>query len=182
MATKIFTPTYMDTQTWTAQGALLQWGIVNTTPKDIPLILSRIQVQYEQKIESIYPVAQHSSNKLRINIKGAPSGILTTYSIFAPGGVANLKDFIEAVSKDCKPSDQQVDVFLSPFGSVDCQRIYGANARPGASVNRDFKFTLHGVELTRLDFDLQGSEAAMVNLPLQFRFTSLEWEISNSPW
>lgn len=174
----VFTNPYNSTQTWSAQGAIVTWGVGNgnsNTPGSgqIPLMMLNLNMSYQRQIARFYPVnGDIQGNMTKYNISGAPQGVLQVGSIYGPTNTG-LQAFIEAVAKDCKTDDDTVLLKIQPFGNLNCSSSGGGNTFN----NNKNSFLLRGLELESLGMQIQGGEVAVVNMPLTFSFTSLVWDI-----
>lgn len=160
----IFNNPYKTIESWSAQGAVINWGTSNTPSAPIPLIANSLNLTYAQQVSSIYPLnTSPSGAKKKINIKGAPNGNLTIGSVFSPTH-QNLAAFIQAVTKDCKTENDQVTITIRPFGDIQCDTEVGT------------VLYLTGVDCSQIQLGIQGGEVAIVNMPMVFTFTGLDWE------
>ena len=165
-ATTIFDNPYKNIETWSAQGAVIEWGTGGTAMSPVPLVMTSLSIRYQQTNSPQYPInVIGSTNGTRINLKGAPNGTLQIGSIYSPD-TDGLQAFIKAVSKSCKTTTDQVTLEITPFGLLDCDKQMTPT-----------KFSLYGVELVSLDFSLQGGEVALITLPTTYTFTSMDWSI-----
>lgn len=167
----IFSNPYKDTETWAAQGAIVQWGTGKTDPATgLPFMMLNLQMQYARSLSSFFPINGDSANNMtKINIAGAPKGTLQVGAIYGPDATG-VKEFVEAASKSCKTAAEQVVISIKPFGNVTC-----TNTKFAAQ-----EFILRGLEMEQLGLNIQGGEAAVVNLPTVYSFTSLEWIVGGS--
>lgn len=168
----IFTNRQYTTETWSAQGATLNYyqGLNSAAMSPLPLLIANFTMNYQRSVGAVYPVnADPSNNMCKINICGAPRGSLTISSIFSPGQGANLADFLRKAGSECKGPDQQIGVFITPIG--------GACVTSGNNMNsfQNITFHLEGLELESLGLSVQGGEQAMVNQPLVFSFTTMDF-------
>ena len=181
MATKIFNNQYDNTETWSAQGATVLWGLNGQPVGDtFPLLMQQLQVTYARRAQEVAAINTDDSGKRkRYRIYDAPSGELRVTSIFSPY-LNNLKDFLEAVSKDCKQEDDQVWMTLSPFGTLSCSQGSGSSAQTGSSLKAFGKFALYDVDLETLGLNItagQNGSGAVTTLPMVFSFSTLEWDV-----
>jgi|GEM_PF-5663250 len=161
----IFSNPYKDTETWTAQGAIVQWGTGDIPTTGLPFMMINLQMQYARSLSSFFPINGDSANNMtKINISGAPRGTLQVGAIYGPDATG-VKEFVEAASKACKTDAEQVVISIKPFGNATCTNTKFATQA----------FTLKGLEMEQLGLSIQGGEAAVVNLPTVYSFTSLEW-------
>jgi hypothetical protein len=188
---KVFNNPFANTETWSAQGALLTWNVGSASKllesKDIsravPLLLQTVQLQYSQPVQAMYPINAQGLNKaVRINMKGAPNGVLSFNSIYSPMHT-DIKEFLEAASRGCSLQGQELYVVIHPFGNIECSGISqsrGQENDPRAGINKhknDISFLLKGVVLTSMGLNIEGNELTVVNMPLQFMFTSMEYNV-----
>lgn len=178
MAVKIFTQADFNTQTYTAQGAVLKYvveydadEIITTTDDptpygwsgssdgaiDVPLLALQISMTYGRRLNKLYPINSQSGTINQINLVGAPQGQLQIQNIYSPNN-ATLVKFLELLGRECK--DYKVNFWLDPFGGT-CD---------GTSFE-GYRIELKAVELEQLQLDIQGGEAATINQPLVFSFT-----------
>lgn len=163
MSNSIFNNPYQNTETWSAQGALLKWaggGVTNN-----PMLVLQINIAFQRTIQPLYPIASDSESRKKINMVGAPRGQMTIGSIFTPSATG-LGEFLRAVGSPCKKATDSVTVTLTPFGDV-CK-----DGKTGAQVNGE-TFTLTGVELESVGVQIQGGEVAVVNMPTTYSFTDM---------
>lgn len=172
MADKIsvFNSPNTTTETWTLQGAVVQWGTNNSAASAIPMVLSQIGISYAVPTTTITPLNTTANGSVsRVVIKGTPEGSLTVQTIFSPS-IADFKNFLTAVTKPCKLAADQVLMTLRPFGNLQCSNSERNTA--GKLV-----FYLHDLDLRQMDIVLsQQNNIALVNMPLQLSFTNLEIE------
>ena len=176
----IFSNPYKDTETWAAQGAIVQWGTGATpepstgaTPKPstgFPFMMINLEMRYARSLSSFFPINGDGDNNMtKINIAGAPRGTLQVGAIYGPDA-AGVSEFIEAASKSCKTAAEQVVISIKPFGNATCTNTKFAEQA----------FILRGIEMEQLGLNIQGGEAAVVNLPTVYSFTSLEWIVGGN--
>lgn len=174
----VFTNPYNSTQTWSAQGAIVTWGVGRGDANSlggsqIPLMMLNLNMSYQRQVAKFYPVnGDAQGNMTKYNISGAPQGMLQVGSIYGPSN-SGLSAFIEAVAKDCKQDSDTVLIKIRPFGNLNCSSSGGGNTFN----NSKNSFLLRGLELESLGMQIQGGEVAVVNMPLTFSFTSLVWDI-----
>lgn len=169
----IFYNPYSQTETWTAQGAVMTWHKGNSSSSNVtnPMLMLQIQIQYQRSVQAFYPIATDANAQLsKINMAGAPRGQMTIGSIFTPSKTG-LKAFFEAVAEPCKDASKAITVKLSPFGNVKCNTAASGGNTQGVSTGETF--TLTGVELESVGVQLQGGEVAVVNLPTTYSFTDM---------
>jgi len=171
MSVNVFNNPFTTTESFSAQGAVLNW-VVGSKTSTLPLILTGIAVSYNRPTQSLYPINGISTAKpVRVLVHGAPTGQLQTTSIYSPS-MSDMEAFIKAVTKDCKTKEEQVDITLRPFGSLSCA---------GNDKKKDTtKFTLTGVELSGFQLNIQGGEIALVTMPLTFTFAGLFWDFNST--
>lgn len=172
MADKIsvFNTPNTTTETWTLQGAVVQWGTNNSASSAIPMVLNEIQISYGVPTTVITPLNTAANGSVsRVVIKGTPEGGLTVRTIFSPS-ISDFKNFLKAVTKPCKMASDQVMLTLRPFGNLEC-----SNA--ARNTNGKLVFYLHDLDLRQMDVTIsQNNNIALVSMPLQFSFTNLEIE------
>lgn len=168
----VFSNPYKDTETWAAQGAIVQWGVSTSSSSaaattGFPFMMINLQMQYARTVSSFFPINGDSANNMtKVNISGAPRGTLQVGAIYGPDS-AGVKDFVEAASKACKAKGEQVVLSIKPFGNASCTDTKFAKQ----------DFILTGLEMEQLGLNIQGGEAAVVNLPTVYSFTSLKWSV-----
>lgn len=188
---QVFNNPFANTETWTAQGALLTWKVgKNSDPAlegkiadAVPLLLQTVQIQYSQPIQPMYPInAQGVGKAVRINMKGAPNGTLAFNSIYSPMHTS-IEDFLKAASKGCSMAGDELYVVIHPFGNIECTTVeYTGKSdkrdnSPTKGHYNDVSFALKGVVLTSMGLNIEGNELTVVNMPLQFMFTSMDYVI-----
>jgi hypothetical protein len=186
MSMKIFTNQYDATETWSTQGATVLWGkgteVGNGGSDDLvfPLLMGGISLTYGRRAQEVAAINTNKDGKRRrYRIYDAPNGVLNITSIFSPYA-KDLKNFLEAVTKDCKKGDDQVWMTLSPFGSLTC--VQGDNESEFGKVvnNPTFgKFGLKDVDLEQLGLQIQAGQGggATITMPLSFSFSNLLWDV-----
>lgn len=166
----IFTNRQYTTETWSAQGATLNYyqGLNSAAIQPLPLLISNFTIQYNRSVGAVYPInADPAGNMAKINICGAPRGTLTVGSIFSPTQGSDLADFIERVGAECKTPETEFGIFITPIG--------GACASNGSTQSfQNIVFHLQGLELEQLQVSVQGGEQALVSQPMTFSFTTLD--------
>ena len=171
MKSTIFENKINNTNTWTAQGAIILWGYGTTVQKDgvFPMLLQQIAIDYVRNVSPIYPLNTEVGQMRKINILGSPNGTLTCQGILDPtSNKKQLIEFLKAVGKQCKTEKDQVCVSLTPFGNT-CAN--GQN-----TVGTGLRFFMTGLELQRYGLSIAGGEMSMVSQPLTFAFTTLEFD------
>ena len=172
MADKIsvFNTPNTTTETWTLQGAVVQWGTNNSAVSAIPMVLNDIQISYAVPTTTITPLNTTASGGVsRVVIKGTPEGSLVVQTIFSPS-INDFKNFLKSVTKPCKLAQDQVLFTLRPFGNLQC-------SNSERSTTGNLVFYLHDLDLRQMDIRIsQQNNIAIVNMPLQFNFTNLEIE------
>ncbi len=159
----LFHNPYKKTETWTAQGAIVNYGTGDKANSAIPLYMTNIQINYQRAVSALYPInVTKVDDATKVNITGAPRGTLSIGSIYSPN-MQNMKAFLDAIAKHCKTTKEAVTMTFRPFGSA-CTK--------GSSNNL---ITIKGVELESIGFSIQGGEIAIVNIPTNYSFTSLDW-------
>lgn len=158
------------TETWTLQGAVVQWGTNNSAVSAIPMVLNDIQISYAVPTTTITPLNTSANGSVsRVIIKGTPEGALVVQTIFSPS-INDFKNFLKAVMKPCKLAQDQVMLTLRPFGNLQC-----SNAN--RNVTGQLVFYMHDLDLRQMDVRIsQQNNIALVQMPLQFNFTNLEIE------
>lgn len=158
----IFNNPYTNTDTWSVQGASVKWSTGSGSASDLPLVMLAVQIGYQRSLTPLYPINKQSDGATKYVIAGPPRGSLSVNSILGPSQTA-LKSFIDAVTKDCKGNGDQVSVVLSPFGSSCTNPGWGS------------EITLTGLDMESIGLSIQSGESAVVNMPLSFTFTSMEF-------
>lgn len=158
----IFNNPYNNTETWSAQGALMSWNGAEGVEKGAPMLILQVTAQFSRRIQSFYPIVAKASARKKINMTGAPVGQLTIGGIFSPD-TKSLKSFIEAVGAPCKKDP--ITCTITPFGD-DCDK-WGDGTRP--------TITLSGIELESVGIQIQGGEVAVVNFPTTYSFTDMDF-------
>ena len=172
----IFYNPYSQTETWTAQGAIMTWHKgtgANASNISNPMLMLQIQIQYQRSVQAFYPIATdaNATTLSKINMAGAPRGQMTIGSIFTPSKTG-LKAFFTAVADPCKDANKVITVKLKPFGNVKCNTASSGGNTAGTSTGEEF--TLTGVELESVGVQIQGGEVALVNLPTTYSFTDMD--------
>lgn len=167
----IFNNPYKNTETWSAQGAILMW-YTGTTGSDgsankIPLMINALGLQYGRSQQAFYPLnSDASGNATRINIKGVPNGTLQFTSIYCPVP-GEIDAFLKAAARDCIKPGEEMYITIRPFGAIKC------DDRP---ITDSPRWTLGGVEMNTIGLNIQSAEVTLVNMPLTFNFTGLGLE------
>lgn len=188
----IFSNPYTSTESWSAQGAILRYGVeqgsidwnwsaeeqnrpvcsVDPTGEPCPLIISGINLTYTRQSQQIYPLnATESGQATKITIKGAPQGVLQLTSIYSPVA-ESIACFLKLASRDCVPKDNEMWITLRPFGSITCTTKEGSrnvDAKDAAKIT----WRISGVELNQLGLQMQSGPTTIVSMPLNFEFTNL---------
>lgn len=163
---------YKAAQTWSAQGAIVKWGIGENATKDMPLVMMNLTMSYGRQLQKFFPICQDADGvPTQINIGGAPRGTLQIGAIFAPYS-DSLSDFLSAVAKECKSKADGVYLTIMPFGNQKC-----AGDGDVQEFNNNVSFTLKNVELETVGVSIQGGEVAIVNFPTNYSFTGLDLKI-----
>lgn len=162
---KIFTSSTYKTETWSAQGATLEYFTEGETKlKKLPLLITNFELTYGRSLSQLYPINSDAAGKMsKINICGAPQGTLRVGSIFSPSE-KDLISFLESLSAECKVKGYGMKI--TPLSNV-------CSSDGKKATKKSIVFTLDGVELESLAVTIQGGQAAMVNQPLTFSFTTL---------
>lgn len=166
----VFNTPNTTTETWTLQGAVVQWGTNNSAVSAIPMVLNDIQISYAVPTTTITPLNTSANGSVsRVIIKGTPEGSLVVQTIFSPS-INDFKNFLKAVMKPCKLAQDQVMLTLRPFGNLQC-----SNAN--RNITGQLVFYMHDLDLRQMDIRIsQQNNIALVQMPLQFNFTNLEIE------
>ena len=166
----VFNTPNTTTETWTLQGAVVQWGTNNSAVSAIPMVLNDIQISYAVPTTTITPLNTSANGSVsRVIIKGTPEGSLVVQTIFSPS-INDFKNFLKAVMKPCKLAQDQVMLTLRPFGNLQC-----SNAN--RNTTGQLVFYMHDLDLRQMDIRIsQQNNIALVQMPLQFNFTNLEIE------
>ena len=184
--TNIFSNPYKITESWSAQGAVVNWGegydtdnngvldfnaldVSKDLTKKCPLMITGINLDYSRQSQQIYPLnSDGNGNSTKVTIKGAPQGILQITSVYSPIAESITK-FLEACSRDCVKAGTGVWMTIRPFGDIKC------TTKTGTDVLADYSivWTLTGVELNRLGLQMQSGPTTIVQMPLNFEFTNL---------
>lgn len=165
----IFNNPYKNTESWSAQGAIIMWYIgsvgAESEANKVPLMINALNLQYGRGQQSFYPLnADASGNATRVNIKGAPTGALQFTSIYCPVQ-GQIDEFLKAAQRDCIKSGEEMLITIRPFGVIKC------DDRP---VTQAPRWICTGVEMNGLGLNIQSSEVTLVNMPLTFNFTGLK--------
>ena len=184
---QVFSNQYNATETWSAQGATVEWGTLSNanptssvpTGDKFPLLMQNVQMTFSRRAQDVAGINTDKSGlRKRIRIYDAPVGELRITSIFSP--YANqLKDFFEAVAKDCKSQSDQVWMTLSPFGRLSCSQGSN-NAASNVPASAFGTFTLYDVDLETLALTIQAGQngnGAVSTMPLIMSFTDLHWDV-----
>lgn len=162
----IFNNPYNNTETWSAQGALMKWAGGGVSTNGNPMLVLQINIQFQRSVQPFYPIASDSTTRKKINMVGAPRGQMTIGSIFTPSATG-LGAFLRAVGSPCKDAENSITVTLQPFGDICKNGTYG---NPGNAET----FKLTGVELESVGVQIQGGEVAVVNMPTTYSFTDMD--------
>lgn len=190
---EIFNSPFKTTQSWSSQGAVLLYGLGDPTQATdgafteantnddatlsddaagmapIPLFVQGISLTYTQRATPVFPLNTDSTGGAsKINIKGAPQGVLQIQSIYSPKA-GHIDRFLRLAARQCVGPTNQLIVTIRPFGNINCYS--------DESVTYDDVFRLAGVELESLGLNIQAGEVTLVNMPLSFTFTSLSKEL-----
>lgn len=161
----IFNNPYKTTESWTAQGAIIQYYIAGQEADKIPLMISDLQIGYGQQQTPFYPLNSDSTGaSKRVVIKGAPQGSLSMTSIYCPTP-GKIKEFLATAARDCVTAGEDMIITVRPFGDIKC----GNESVTDAPV-----ITLTGVELATIGFSIASGAVTLVNMPLSFSFTNME--------
>ena len=166
----VFNTPNTTTETWTLQGAVVQWGTNNSAVSAIPMVLNDIQISYAVPTTTITPLNTSANGSVsRVIIKGTPEGSLVVQTIFSPS-INDFKNFLKAVMKPCKLAQDQVMLTLRPFGNLQCSNV-------NRNTTGQLVFYMHDLDLRQMDIRIsQQNNIALVQMPLQFNFTNLEIE------
>lgn len=163
----VFNSPYKTTESWTAQGAIIQYYITGQEAEKIPLVIAGLEIGFAQQQTPFYQLnADESGGGKRIVVKGAPQGSLSITSIYCPTP-GKIKEFLAAASRDCVTAGNDLVITVRPFGDIKC----GNESVTDAPV-----ITLTGVELASLGFSIQSGAVTLVNMPLAFSFTDMDIE------
>ena len=170
----IFRNPYTGTETWSSQGALVQWGTGDAATKQFPLMMLKLDMQYQRSLSSFYPINPDTAGNLtKYNIAGAPKGTLSVSSIYGPT-IQGLNDFLEAVTRGCVLAEDAVTISILPFGNLNCTPDGRVSDPDNPELMANQWFVLSGVEMESIALSITGGEAAIVNLPQTYSFTMLE--------
>jgi hypothetical protein len=170
----IFNNPYTTTQSWASQGALISWGYAGKASQgEVPLMISGLRMTYQQQITPIFPLNASQNTATKVNIKGAPQGSLELAAIYCPNP-KDIQSFIVAASRTCVPVGEEMWISLAPFGNLTCTYTPAEGESTPQTTGQISEFKLNGVELVSLGLNIQAGEVTVVNMPLNFMFTSLE--------
>lgn len=166
----IFNTPNITTESWTIQGAVVQWGTGNSATSAIPMILDGIDIAYAVPAREITPINGNDTGSVtRVVIKGTPTGTLQVNTIFSPS-MANFKEFLKAVTRSCKGPSDQVLLTLRPFGRLECTNSELAQGK-------NMTFYLHDLDMVGMRVSITNQNGmAIVTMPLNFTFTNFELE------
>ena len=185
----IFSNPYTSTESWSAQGAVVRYGLNGSDPNFVsiarfaqsrdsegdtcPLIIAGINLTYARQSQQIYPLnASKGGQAKKISIKGAPQGNLTITSVYSPVA-ENIACFLKLAGRDCVPAGTELWMTIRPFGSITCTT--DSNGRTVTEENsKKITWRISGVELSQLGLNMQSGPVTVVNMPLNFEFTELE--------
>lgn len=169
---QIFSNPYASSMSWSAQGAIVQWGLGSKTSDSLPLFMTSLQLSYQRKASAMYPINTNAAgDAVRVDINAPPVGSLNIGSIFGPT-TGSMQAFLEAVGRDCVAQGKGVCISVQPFGRLTCQAGDNSTA---ATPQLGATFLLRDVKLQQLNLAIEGGEAAMVNMPTAYSFLSMEW-------
>jgi hypothetical protein len=156
MAEKIFNNIYQQTENISAQGALLTWTTNNGGGGHFPILVDGLQILYQRNVAPMYPINPTVSGVYKkLNIVGSPQGSMTCTGLVTRD-VANMKEFLRAVSKEC--TDDTVTFYIRPFNASNCPDV-------------NLKYVVTGLLLTSTGLTIQGADVATVHQPLSFTLT-----------
>ncbi len=162
----IFNNPYKTTETWTSQGAIIEYYVKGQNAEAVPLMIAGLNLTFSRQKASYYPLNQNATGgATKINVNGAPQGALGITAIYCPTP-GKIKEFLEKAARDCVQAGEELVVTIRPFGNVKCGNT---------TVTEQQKFELTGVELVTLGLTIQSAEVTIVNMPLQFQFTDLDY-------
>lgn len=191
----IFSNPYTTTESWSAQGAVVRFGVEDnnfdlglglTDPAEyencvfdaggesVPLIIAGLDLNYSRQAQQIYPLnATQDGQSTKITIKGAPQGILRITSVYSPVA-ASIACFLKLASRDCIRKGNEMWMSIRPFGSITCTSTSGMAGANTIDNPENITWRISGVELNQLGLQMQSSQTTIVNMPLNFDFTSLK--------
>jgi len=176
----IFSNPYTSTESWSAQGAVVRFGLESDSSANsdaagdpCPLIISGISLNYARQTQQIYPLnGTQAGQATKITIKGAPQGVLQITSVYSPVA-ESIACFLKLAGRDCVAKGSEMWMTLRPFGAITCTTKTGAQTI-NADASKKITWRISGVELNQLGLQMQSGPTTIVNMPLNFEFTSLK--------
>lgn len=177
---QLFSNTFVnkDPVVFDAQGALISWsktsasqaanglGTVKTLSNSAKVFTctTQVQVTYQRAVQTIYPIGGSQP----LQLLGSPKGSLRITTLIGP--TASLQTFL----KDCNDNCNNIHIAIQPFG----MQASNCGESPVMPV-----ITLSGCRMISLGISIQAAQQglSMVNVPLSFQFTSLQWTQTQKP-
>lgn len=190
----IFSNPYTATESWSAQGAVVRFGLEGGdltgftsildknsvgTGTDVigtkcPLIITGINLTYTRQSQQIYPLnSEENGDATKVTIKGAPQGILAITSVYSPVA-KTIACFLKLASRDCVAKGNELWMSLRPFGAIKCTTKQNGEVIDTKDNPKNITWRISGVELNQLGLQMQSGPTTIVNMPLNFEFTSLK--------
>ena len=186
----VFSNPYKFTESWSAQGAVVRFGIeggdnnltaaadesfscsYDPAGEKCPLIISGINLTYTRQSQQIYPLTtDENGDATKVVVKGAPQGILALTSIYSPVA-ASITCFLKLASRDCVAKGNEMWMSLRPFGALkNCMTGEVINA---SEAPNKITWRISGVEMNQLGLQMQSGPTTIVSMPLNFEFTDLK--------
>ena len=189
--TKIYQNEYINADAWAASGAYFIWGkatelsssslaglertaslkeLSAATKANVwPLLMQRISIQYQRKTQPIYPINMTGEGLTQVTLLGAPSGALECQGIVGPA--TDISKLVEATGTACGAG---VCALLQPFNRSCTIDTYNREEPERIRTTGSNRYLIKNLLLSTIGLTMDGSEMAVVGVPLTFTFTSLE--------
>ena len=157
----LFQSNQVDTYSFVSGGAIVTWS-ANGVTSMCPLMMQQLQLQYTRQIQPLYPLnVSEAGTSTRYNIMSHAQGLLNCQGLLAPFG-NSLESFLQATSKDCATENDAVTLTIKPFTTCETNNNLLSTG-----------FTVKGLILATFGVTITGGDSSIIQLPLQFQFTSL---------
>lgn len=195
MSDSVFANAATDATTVTASGGIITWIGPSATTKStnnssipafsngfLPVMLLGIQLSYQRNVQPYYPInTSKTGNGAHIyRVAGTPRGVLQARGILSVD-IADAKEFFAAVGLSCAASlNDHAAIRLDLFDGCEFNTAFaledgedGYRTKVSTSGKTPY-FILDGLLLDSTGINLQGSEAAIAEMPLSFSFVNMK--------
>lgn len=170
----IFDNPYNKTEIWSAQGALITYAVrklsdapgTSASASLLPIVATRFDASYNRALSAVYALNKSADgNMTKLYMAGPPAGRLNFGSMVGPSTA--MEKFLQDAGNACNV----IDFTVKPFGSVVCATTTASEQKFGATIS------IAGSIFAGLQISMDPGQGGMaiIQMPLMFEFTQLNW-------